>query len=73
MPFVYFSLSDHDIVWKYVEWVLERDEKRGVRVSVFKSNFNYENIIYLFISRLYRAKSNSSVKEIISDRGSYDK
>jgi hypothetical protein len=26
------SLSDHELVWKYVDWVLEKDEEMGVRV-----------------------------------------
>ena len=27
------SLSDHELVWKYIDWVLEKDEEMGVKVS----------------------------------------
>lgn len=27
-----FSLSDHELVWKYVDWVLTKDPEAGVQV-----------------------------------------
>ncbi|PVD33381.1 hypothetical protein C0Q70_04636 [Pomacea canaliculata] len=35
LPFVVevlANLSDHDLVWKYIDWVLEKDEELGVKV-----------------------------------------
>lgn len=31
-----FSLSDHDLVWKYIDWVLEKDEELGVKVCLLQ-------------------------------------
>lgn len=35
LPFiveVLANMSDHDLVWKYIDWVLEKDEEMGVKV-----------------------------------------
>lgn len=29
-----FSLSDHELVWKYVDWVLSKDPEAGVQVNI---------------------------------------
>ena len=28
-----FRLSDHELLWKYVDWVLEKDEELGIKVT----------------------------------------
>ena len=37
----FFSLNDHELVWKYVDWVLSKDEENGVRVSQYFINIQY--------------------------------
>ena len=29
----YFSLEDHELIWKHMDWLMEKDEELGVRVS----------------------------------------
>ena len=31
----FHSLSDHEIVWKYVDWTLEKDQEKGVQVIIY--------------------------------------
>ncbi len=33
-----FSLPDHEVVWKHVEWVLNKDQLAGVKVCLCKSH-----------------------------------
>ncbi len=40
-PLLLCSCSDHELVWKHVDWVLQRDEILGVKVLLF-SRFTTE-------------------------------
>ena len=33
-----YSLSDVDLVWKYSDWVLEKDQTQGAQVLCFTEN-----------------------------------
>ena len=35
MLFFCFSLNDHDIVWKYVDWALDKDQELSIKVWLY--------------------------------------
>lgn len=65
-----FSLSDHDLVWKYIDWVLEKDEELGVKVCLLQP-FWLIDIIDLVIGFFFYSCFNDWRKQLdrkIKDR-----
>ena len=46
-PILLFSLTNHELLWKYVDWILEKDEELGIKVSVFIL-FVINKVTYLY-------------------------